>query len=206
MKSIWLRLERTRARLLTGVLLALFFMMLTVGVALAHEQRQVGKYTFVVGFATEPAYLNTPNAIDLRVTNTDTKAPVEGLEKTLHVDVAFGGEEPMPVTLTARFGQPGAYLGSFIPTRVGTYIFHFTGQVESQTVDEKFESGPNTFSDVEDPSVLDYPVKAPSPQDLAAQVKAAQNVAATAQTFGIIGIAVGVLGLVVGGVALLRHK
>jgi hypothetical protein len=206
MKSAWMRHERTRARLLAGVLLALLFTILTVGVALAHEQRQVGKYTFVVGFVTEPAYLNTPNAIDLRVTNTDTKAPVEGLEKTLHVDVAFGGEEPMPVTLTARFGQPGAYLGSFIPTRAGTYIFHFTGQVEGQPVDEKFESGPNTFSDVEDPSVLDYPQKVPNPSDLANQVQAAENTASAAQTFGMVGIVVGVLGVVVGGISLLRHK
>jgi hypothetical protein len=206
MKSTGRQLERTRARLLTGALLAVLFTLLTVGVALAHEQRKVGKYTFVVGFATEPAYLNTPNAIDLRVTNTDTKAPVEGLEKTLHADVAFGGEEPMPVTLTARFGQPGAYLGNFIPTRAGTYIFHFTGQVEGTPVDEKFESGPNTFSDVEDPSVLDYPQKLPNLADLAKQVQVAQSTASTAQAFGIFGTVVGVLGLIVGGVALLRRK
>jgi hypothetical protein len=206
MKSALEQIKGTRARLVTGVLLALLLTILSVGVVLAHEQRQVGKYTFVVGFATEPAYLNTPNAIDLRVTNRDTKAPVEGLEKTLHVDVAFGGEEPMRVPLTARFGQPGAYLGNFIPTRAGTYIFHFTGQVEGQPVDEKFESGPNTFSDVEDPSVLDYPQKVPNPSDLATQVKAAQNAAATAQTSGMVGTVVGVLGLIVGGVALLRRK
>jgi hypothetical protein len=193
-------------RLGAAVTLALLFTVLTVGVALAHEQRKVGKYTFVVGFATEPAYLNTPNAIDLRITNTDTKAPVEGLEKTLKADVSFGGDDPMPVILTARFGQPGAYLGNIIPTRSGSYIFHFTGQVEGQSVDERFESGPNTFSDVQDPAALQYPAKVPALLDMAKQVQAAQAAATTAQTFGLVGTVAGLLGLIVAGITFFRRK
>ncbi len=194
-----------RTRFIAAATLAVLIVLLTAGAALAHETRVVGKYQVIVGFATEPAYVNTPNAIDLRVTNNDTKAPVAGLEKTLQAEVIFGGRS-MPVQLTPRFGQPGAYLGNFIPTRTGSYIFHLRGQIENQPVDEQFESGPNTFSDVEDPSTLDFPDKVPSPPDMAKQLQAMQNALATVQTLSIAGIIVGVVGMILGGVALLRRK
>lgn len=173
--------------------------------AFAHERRTVGKYDFVVGFLNEPAYVGQPNSIDLRISNTDTKKPVEGLEKTLKAEVIFGGRS-MPLELTARFGQPGAYNGNLIPTKAGTYIFHITGEIEGQVVDERFESGPGRFNDVIEMTPLEFPDKIGSSADLAAQLKIAQDTASTAQTFGILGAVVGVMGVIVGGVALMRRK
>jgi hypothetical protein len=173
--------------------------------ALAHERRTVGKYDFVVGFLGEPAYVNQPNSIDLRVSNTETKKPVEGLEKTLKAEVMFGGSV-MPLTLTARFGAPGAYNGNLIPTKAGTYIFHITGDIEGQKIDEKFESGPGRFSNIEDTAPLQFPVKVSAPLEIAANVKSAQDAAASAQTFGFIGIGVGVLGVIVGALGWMRRQ
>lgn len=133
----------------------------------AHERRTVGPYQLVVGFLTEPAYAGQPNGLDLRV--TDTRAnnqPVEGVEKTLKADVSFGGLTPLPLTITARFGQAGAYAGQFVPTKPGTYIYHLTGKIGTQDIDEKFESGPNRFGDVEGLSALQYPDKVPGGSDL----------------------------------------
>lgn len=189
---------------LTAMALALLISLLGVGVALAHEQRTVGKYNFVVGFLTEPAYTGQPNGLDLRISNKDNGKPVEGLEKTLQAELLFGGKS-MPLTVRARYGQPGAYTADLIPTKAGTYIFHVTGDVEGQKVDEKFESGPGRFNDVVEMTPLQFPEKLVPAPDLAAQVQAAQSAASTAQTFGIIGIVVGGLGLIVGGVALFKR-
>jgi hypothetical protein len=190
-----------------GMALALAFALtlLVSSLAFAHERRTVGKYDFLVGWINEPAYVNQPNAISLTVTNTDTKKPVDGLDQTIKAEVIVGAKS-MPVALTESDETPGLYLGSFIPTRVGGYIFHFTGMVENQKIDEKFESGPNTFNDVEDSAPLDFPDKLASPAQIAAQLQAAQNVASSAQTLAYVGIGAGLLGLIVGGIALTRKK
>lgn len=181
-----------------ALVMALGLLLLFAQVVLAHERRTVGKYDFVVGFLGEPAYANQPNSIDLRISNTETKKPVEGLEKTLKAEVMFGGKT-MPLTLTARFGTPGAYNGNLIPTKAGAFIFHITGDIEGQKVDEKFESGPGRFSNVEDTAPLQFPEKVSAPLETAANVKAAQTV-------GFIGIGVGTIGVIVGALALMRGK
>lgn len=190
-----------------GMALALAFALtlLVTSLAFAHERRTVGKYDFLVGWMNEPAYANQPNAISLTVTNTATKKPVQGLDQTLKAEVIVGAKT-MPVDLTASDETPGLYTGNFIPTRVGGYIFHFTGMVENQKIDEKFESGPNTFNDVEDSAALEFPDKVASPLQMVAQLQAAQNAASSAQTLAYVGIGAGVLGLIVGGWALMRRK
>ena len=197
--------RRRRAQLVLSVMCALIITALGVIVALAHETRTVGKYKVIVGFLNEPPLLYEPNSIDLRVTISDTGKPVEGLEKTLQAEVIFGAST-MPIALTARFGQPGAYNGNFIPTKPGTYIFHFTGMIEDTQIDEKFESGPGRFNDVVDTATMQFPVKVPAPADTAAQLKAAQDGAASAQQTAYLGIAAGVLGIILGGLSFLRRK
>jgi len=138
------------------------------GTAAAHERRMVGPYQFVVGWLNEPAYVGLINSLDLRV--TDTRATparaVEGLDKTLSADVQSGGLAPLVLTVTARFGTPGAYNGFVMPTATGTYTFHIKGKVESLDVDEKFESGPGRFGDIEPTTALQYPNKVPAADDL----------------------------------------
>jgi hypothetical protein len=137
---------------------------MTTQAAYAHERRTVGPYQFVVGFLNEPAYAGSLNGVDLTVTDTRTTPPknVEGVEKTLTVDVFAGGlSTSFKPALAARFGQPGKYAAYFEPTRVGAYRFVFKGKVESQDVNETFESGPGRFGDAEDPAAIQYPAKVP---------------------------------------------
>src|SRR5213076_244595 len=77
-----------------------------------------------------------------------------------------GGLAPLALTLTARFGTPGAYDGTFMPTVAGTYTFHIKGKIDTQNVDEKFESGPGRFDDVDSATALQYPVKVPTGDEL----------------------------------------
>jgi hypothetical protein len=138
------------------------------GTAAAHERRTVGPYQFVVGWLNEPAYVGLMNSLDLRVTDTRVTPAknVEGLEKTLTVDLRTGGLGPLPLTIAARFGTPGAYNGYVMPTATGTYVFHIKGKVETLDIDEMFESGPSRFGDIESTTALQYPNKVPAADDL----------------------------------------
>src|SRR5581483_7019413 len=114
-------MRRFLALPLGGALLAISLAL--PGIASAHEQRDVGQYHFVVGFLNEPPVADQMNGIDLTVTTTADKKPVDGADKTLKGEVIVGGNaKSMPITLQARFGQPGKYAGYFMPTLAGAYI------------------------------------------------------------------------------------
>src|SRR5438445_8030364 len=125
-------------------------LLLTSGTAYAHERRTVGPYQFIVGWLNEPAYVGQLNSLDMRITDTRSNQPVSGLEKTLTADLAAGGLSPLALSVSARFGAAGAYNGWVMPTVVGQYTFHITGKIDTQNIDERFQSGPNTFGDIED--------------------------------------------------------
>lgn len=127
--------------------------------------------------------------------------PVEGLADTLKVKVSQGSES-REFTLSPLFGEPGAYVAHFIPTAVGTYVFHFSGTIEGMQINETFESGPGRFSDVEEKAKLSFPKERLSPAEVQDQLQAAGQ----ATTFGVIGIALGAIGTLLGLGALLGRR
>jgi hypothetical protein len=194
-------------RVLLPLLLGLLILPLaSPGAASAHERRSLGKYEVVVGFINEPAILDQPNGVDLTVIDKDTQQPVEGLEKTLKVAVAYGGNPPKEMPLRTRFRMPGKYTADLIPTRAGTYTFTFTGDINGQAINEKFESGPGRFNDVQSSTDLQFPVRELSSGEVSARLAEAQQAASQARTFGLIGTGVGVLGVLLGGMALLAGR
>jgi len=176
------------------------------GQAYAHERRMVGPYQFVVGWLTEPAYLGQLNSLDLRISDTrqNPAAAVSGLEKTLTADVAAGGLAPFALTVTARFGTPGAYNGVVMPTVKGAYTFHIIGKIDTMTIDEKFSSGPNTFGEIEDTAAVQYPAKVPVADELSTKLDAIQSGVDQTRILAIVAIALAVVGL--GGAALARRR
>lgn len=167
-----------------GVLGLVFIVTLASSVpAHAHERRQVGPYTFVAGFLTEPAYTGVPNGIDLRVTETATNQPVEGLQETLEVEVTAAGHSRR-LKLRSRFGQPGAYAADFVPTRRSTYVFRFVGKVRDLAVDERFESGPGRFDEPQDIGQARFPPDDPL-RDLREGVEQTRLLAAAALVLSI---------------------
>jgi hypothetical protein len=184
----------------------------TVAVS-AHERRAVKQYTFVVGWLNEPAFVNEPNSIDLRVSKTDDMSPVEGLEKTLKAE-ASSYNKKVNVEIKPRFRTPGAYDGRLLPNKVGVYAFKFTGTIEGAQVDETFTSSATTFGSVEEPLVfpnsqsaaasVDETVKALDQRVVDLESKDASGKANTALIVGIVGIVVGLTGLAVGGYGMTR--
>ena len=167
------------------------------GTAAAHERRMVGPYQLVVGWLNEPAYVGSMNSLDLRVTDTrvtPAKA-VEGLEQTLTVDVQAGGLAPFKLAVAARFGAPGAYNGFVLPTATGTYIFTIKGKIESLDVNEKFESGPGRFGDIESTDALQYPDKIPVGEDLNRRLGDLQSAADQTRVLSAAAVLIGIAAL-----------
>ena len=179
-------------------------LLLTSGTAYAHERRTVGPYQFVVGWLNEPAYVGQLNSLDLRITDTRNTQPVSGLEKTLAADVSAGGLAPFKLDVSARFGSAGAYNGWVMPTVAGQYTFHITGKIETQDIDERFQSGPNTFGDVENTAALQYPTKVPVADDLRQKIDAIQSGVDQTRVIAIVGLVLGVLAL--GAATLFRRR
>ncbi|MDQ7829616.1 MAG: hypothetical protein QN122_07410 [Armatimonadota bacterium] len=174
----------------------------------AHEHRKVGQVEFVVGWATEPAFVGEKNGLDLRVLlpapHGGEERPVEGLERTLRAEVLFGGQS-RALTLRPVFRQPGRYTADIVPTRVGDYRFRITGTIEGQPVDETFDSADGKFDGVEEIAAIQFPERLPSPADLSRETAAAAAQARRAQTLGGAGLVLGLLGSVLGGLALVRR-
>jgi len=191
------------------VLLASVGAVLMPSVALAHERRVVGKYTFVVGFNEEPALQNQPNGAQVTVTvPSEDNRPVEGIAETLKANVAFGGGQPKEFKLRGVFGRPGVYVADFMPTRAGSYIFNFAGTIEGESISERFESGPGRFSDVEGIDALQFPETVPPGNEVARAARAADDRAAIAeaaaeraQGIATAGVVLGVLGTVIAATA-----
>ncbi len=179
------------------------------GNALAHERRDIGKYQVVVGFQSEPAIQGEMNGALIRVSvPSEGSRPVEGLADTLKAQVAFGGGQPKAFALKATRNEPGVYHADFIPTRAGTYIFTFSGTIDGTQVDERFESGPGRFNDVDAAETVQFPEAIPAGNDVARATRAATQraeeadaAAASARTIGTAGVGVGVLGILIGAAA-----
>lgn len=221
-----------RLAVLAGLLaLAASIIVLPSGRALAHEHRAVGNYELEVGFINEPALAYELNGLFLSVAffengvpeegehsegAEEEGVPVEGLEETLEAEVVVGGgAETMPLTLEGRFGQPGAYQAHFIPTLVGDYTFRIFGAIDGEAIDEMFDSGPETFSSVDDVSELQFPDKLPNNAELQASIdELAAKIDAldsggdsdTALILAIVGVVVGAVGIGVGGLALASRR
>jgi hypothetical protein len=197
--------------------------------AVAHEDRKSGKLRLVVGFGDEPAYAGEKNSVQLILSDGAGK-PVVDLGDAMKVDVTAESTPGAKLDLTlepffevGEFGTPGDYRAFFIPTTPGKYTFRIHGAYKGQKVDQKFTSSKIGFDEVTDPATVKFPIKDPTTVQLAQRLdrevprlnsalaasqaaeRQARDQAGTARTLAVVGIAVGVLGLLVGGIALARR-
>ena len=157
-------------------------------------------------------------AMEMAMAHDADMVAVEGLAATLQVEVTHiptGATRVM--ALHAVRGDAGHYLADFIPTASGQYAFRITGSIEGVSVDERFESGANTFNNVEPATAIQFPERAASAREVEAASRGAMDAAQQALSLSasaggaadgarglaIAGIAVGVAGVVVGGAACL---
>ena len=187
----------------TAVVAAALTMMVGPGAVLAHETRDVGQYSVVVGFVDEPVFTGQKSGLEFSVSRGE--APVEGLEETLAATVRFG-EQTRDLEISPRFGEPGWYQSIFFPTAAGPYTFRVFGEIEGEPFDESFTSGPDTFSEVQDVTSGQFPVQLPPIGDIARDAEEGANAATTAGIALLLGGSGLVAGLVALGVTLARRR
>jgi hypothetical protein len=144
----------------------------------AHEVRQIGAYTFAVGFRAEPAFEDVVNAVDIFLNRTvDNKAISvrDGDSVDLQVEVQFRDAEDIDADILAAaslqekpsqdFAASNRYNAWFKPTHNGAYAFRITGSIADtsdpqagmQAIDATFVCGDGTqspttrFNSVADP-------------------------------------------------------
>lgn len=175
------------------------------GPAAAHESRVVGDVVMVVGWGNEPTYAGYQHPVEVFLSEPGPSEEKEGppiSDADLQVEVFFGAESSGtssgPLPLDEAFGEPGHFEADMIPTRPGTYTFHFTGTVAGQVIDEVFTSGPDTFSDAELAADISFPAKDPTTGELAQAIDRlnARVDEGGGQTALWIGIAAGILALI----------
>ncbi len=187
--------------------------------ASAHVVQQFGPYTIAIGWAHEPAYVGTENAVQVIV--KDGGKPVDDLGAgDLKVAITAVGQTSAALSLDPSFdpdtglGTPGEYLAPIIPTLPGDYSFHLTGAIHGQAVDASFTSSDTTFDAVQDPTTAQFPAREPTLTELStragrldgrvqAAMAAASQATDDANRALIVGSALGGLGLLVGLVALI---
>jgi hypothetical protein len=167
-------------------------------ISFAHERRTIagGKYDVVVGWDVEPAFSNFKNAASIRISKSGTTPaePITGAERTLKVDIRQGAQT-RTFPLRAVFGQAGYYVADILPTRDGDYQWTFSGSIGDDQINERFDTADGKFNKVEANTVLQFPVAAPDPAQVNAEVQSARSAAQSAQTIGYLGVGIGALGL-----------
>jgi hypothetical protein len=203
--------------------------------ASAHAEREAGRYSFEIGFGTEPAYAGQPNSLQVLISRdgkpaTDLAGQLDGLmahayygsKADLKLENAMMPLEPY---FGDDWGTPGDYRSFFVPTQPGTYTFALEGKLGAQKINLVVPSGPETFGDVNDPAKSALPaVKDPTTGQLAQRLdreaarvngtiaaaaaaqRDAEDAAGQARTLALGGLLVGGVGLVVGGLALARSR
>ncbi len=142
-------------RLLALVTLTAVLSLCVSPIAGAHQRQlfQIGTadYLFVVGFLNEPVFTGDKSGVDLFVwvpdpaNPMDSRAPnikpVEGLEKSLKVEVK-AGPAARTFDFYPAFRSPGHYEAFFFPTVATTYSFRIHGTVNTVPVDLTFSCNP----------------------------------------------------------------
>lgn len=194
----------------------------------AHERREIGDLTVVVGFLNEPAFEGQVNGASIRISQADTDSaggpstvPVTGLASSLQVEMThIPSDTSRTVPVRSVFGQDGLYVADFVPTSPGGYTFRFFGEIEGEAFDEMFSSGPETFDEVQSAREVQFPLELRETRELQGAIEGlqgelveandaasdAESTASTALAIGIVGVVVGVIGVGAGGYSLMSAR
>ncbi len=180
-----------------AVFLTLLGLTQTTQTALAHTRVEVGPYAIVVGWLAEPPIVGERNALTIEI--TENELPVTGAEATLDVEVLYGGRT-WRVNMNPT-NTPGLYTATLFPTVRGQYTVRLFGTLPNAEVDVPVDP-----EEVLPASNLQFPQPLPDTIALQEQVNQLQAELQSARTLSYLGGGVGLLGVVLGLVGLLRRR
>lgn len=180
----------------TAVFLAVLGLSQSAKTALAHTRVEVGPYAIVVGWLAEPPIVGERNALTIEI--TENELPVTGAEATLDVEVLYGGRT-WRVNMNPT-NTPGLYTATLFPTVRGQYTVRLFGALANTEVDVPVDP-----EEVLPASNLQFPQPLPDTIALQEQVSQLQAELQGARTLSYLGSGLGLLGIVLGVVGLLRR-
>ena len=190
-------------------------LLLITGVADAHVVKTFGTYSVALGWVHEPTYVGEQNAVPVVIMDAGGKAITDLNDGDLKVTVSVGGQTSDPLPLLNKYdpdtglGVPGDYEAPVIPTAPGDYTFHLTGTIHSTAVDETAVSSDSTFNSVVGAAGIQFPNQLPALTDIVTRLDridtrlASPAAAASPDNSALLaGVGVGIVGILVGLVAL----
>ncbi len=119
--------------LFSASLLALFALILTFGIALAHTTVHVGNYDIEVGWVNEPPVIGQRNAVVVNVSDTTATDKAVDVSK-LTVNVNYGGQTKTLELQPLSEDTSNQYIAPILPTIAGQYSIHLGGKLDDTDV------------------------------------------------------------------------
>ena len=194
-------------------------------VAYGHKTVNVERYEIVVGWGIEPPIVGFRNTITFEINEVESenvKAGVTNAFKNLQATAKSGGiTKALDINSDSRAGH---YFSDIIPTRTGTIEIDLKGEINGVPVDISVQ-----VEDVENTAVLGFP---PSTSSSGQDVSALKNAMSSLQqdvsdikskigdidtssanvnvesayNFGVFGLALGVAGVILAIIAMIKRK
>ena len=135
-------------------LIAILFSIGMIAPSFAHTTVEVGPYEIEAGWGIEPPVVGIRNDLVFKITEAGetegTRNGVTSVFKNTDATVMYGGaSKKVDINSDPR---PGYYFSPIIPTKTGSYMVEFKGEIRGVSIDVKIP-----VEDVEPTAVLDFP-------------------------------------------------
>jgi len=156
-------------------IIGLLFSVGMIAPSFAHTTVHVEQYAIEAGWGIEPPVVGIRNDLVFKITEPGetegTHKGVTSVFRDVDATVMFGGAtKKIDINSDPR---PGYYFSPIIPTKTGTYMVEFKGEINGVLIDVKIP-----VEDVEPTAVLDFP---PTSSEGTADVAALKNAISSLQ-------------------------
>ena len=163
---------------LFGLMVSLLFSIGMIAPSYAHTTVDVGPYQIEAGWGIEPPVVGIRNDLVFKFTESgETEGSRKGVTsvfKNVDATVMFGGASKK-IDINSD-PKPGYYFSPIIPTKTGTYMVEFKGEINGISIDVKIP-----VEDVESTAVLDFPPSSSSSGSGDADMAVLKNAIASLQ-------------------------
>ena len=155
--------------------ICLLFLVGMIVPSFAHTTVHVEQYAIEAGWGIEPPVVGIRNDLVFKITEPgETEGSYKGVTsvfRDVDATVMFGGAtKKIDINSDPR---PGYYFSPIIPTKTGSYMVEFKGEIQGTLIDIKIP-----VEDVEPTAILDFP---PSSSEGTADVVALKNAISSLQ-------------------------
>ena len=202
-------------------IIGLLFSVGMIAPSFAHTTVHVEQYEIEAGWGIEPPVVGIRNDLVFKITEAGetegTRKGVTSVFKNIDATAMYGGaSKKININSDPR---PGYYFSPIIPTKTGSYMVEFKGEIHGTLIDIKIP-----VEDVEPTAVLDFPpTKSEGTADIAALKNAISSLqqdvsklesgetsvssdGGSAYDFAIFGLSIAAAAIILAIIALIKRK